>query len=674
MGNATLNATRRPVGISVEVQSDYSRIRFSELRECFNIWTSVLKEKERLDQSEFDEVFGLLLGDAEGHFAVMSYGMLQYDYDPEPKCDAMSVFLSLAAIGRPPPRKQVAKRELLLRRITEIFYFLVRDDSPDSGIYKDGVKILVSKVFAGLCRLTGRPQPDAKLLFKVSKQISDQGKKSSSGKVTRKHILDWLVNSRDASLFYDTCIEEIVGRGFDEFSGEILSSALFQSDEADVVESSRVKSVEKGLLSRVLVRKLMTSSTWSHVIFLNSKSTCIDALRALQKHKLQQIPIFLTDEKENAPIFATDDDEELIQDMPFPQCIGIVDYKKLLISFLRVLSLNNVELPSEISEKENNDYNEVEEVRCAVKTENGASHANDETIEEVKSTEVDVDNSGKHPKQSHQASYQEVIRKISSDVKSIGKAWSKMILIEVLPIYSDAAAEISSSIESLGNLELMPHFVSKAVDALTEPFVEVLPEQPLYQILEILTHPQINNVPLMISAENPTFFADIIEDSKVFSYLNCRRHEVWGDILWATINRLGLIQTDFIQVNSNSTALVSFHKMAIDSPIPTIAVVNDEGVLISTLSVSDLSCLTKHFLEKAKVINAEFGDLLLPTIDFYSVPTLETVTTNTLLVDLFDLMVANKLRSLFVVDESRKPIGYVDIKNIFRLTLRLYEE
>ena len=146
----------------------------------------------------------------------------------------------------------------------------------------------------------------------------------------------------------------------------------------------------------------------------------------------------------------------------------------------------------------------------------------------------------------------------------------------------------------------------------------------------------------------------------------------FSDILWATINRLGLRQISSKSIEL--TALVSFHKMAIDSPIPTIAVVNDEGVLISTLSVSDLSCLTKHFLEKAKVINAEFGDLLLPTIDFYSVPTLETVTTNTLLVDLFDLMVANKLRSLFVVDESRKPIGYVDIKNIFRLTLRLYEE
>ena len=178
----------------------------------------------------------------------------------------------------------------------------------------------------------------------------------------------------------------------------------------------------------------------------------------------------------------------------------------------------------------------------------------------------------------------------------------------------------------------------------------------------------------MIGAQNPKCFVDTIEDFEVFWYLNSRRHEVWGDILWASINRLGLIKTDFIQVSSKSTALVSFHKLAIDSPISTVAVVNNESILVSTLSVSDLSCLTKHFLEKAKVINAEFGDFLLPTIDFHSVHTLQTVTINTSLIDLFDLMVANKLRSLFVVDKSGKPIGYVDVKNIFRLTLRLYDQ
>ena len=108
----------------------------------------------------------------------------------------------------------------------------------------------------------------------------------------------------------------------------------------------------------------MTSSTWSHVIFLNSKSTCIDALRALQKHKLQQIPIFLNDEKENAPIFATDDEYGTYPGYAFSAMHRNSRlYKKLLISFLRVLSLNNVELPSEISEKENNDYNELEEVK-----------------------------------------------------------------------------------------------------------------------------------------------------------------------------------------------------------------------------------------------------------------------------------------------------------------------
>ena len=51
MGNRILNATKRPLGITVDVQSDYSHIKLTELRECFNIWTTVINEKERLDQN-----------------------------------------------------------------------------------------------------------------------------------------------------------------------------------------------------------------------------------------------------------------------------------------------------------------------------------------------------------------------------------------------------------------------------------------------------------------------------------------------------------------------------------------------------------------------------------------------------------------------------------------------
>ena len=112
--------------------------------------------------------------------------------------------------------------------------------------------------------------------------------------------------------------------------------------------------------------------------------------------------------------------------------------------------------------------------------------------------------------------------------------------------------------------------------------------------------------------------------------------------------------------------------MLVDSPISTVAVVDNQGVLISTLTDSDFSCLTKHFLDNANVINAEFGDLVLPTIDFYSAHKIPTITINTLFIDALKLMVSNDLTDLFVVDELNKPIGYLNIKNIFKLTLRLH--
>ena len=127
-----------------------------------------------------------------------------------------------------------------------------------------------------------------------------------------------------------------------------------------------------------------------------------------------------------------------------------------------------------------------------------------------------------------------------------------------------------------------------------------------------------------------------------------------------------------MQVSLETTAIVSFHQMLIDSPISTVAVVDNQGVLISTLTDSDFSCLTKHLLDNANVINAEFGDLVLPTIDFYSAHKIPTITINTLFIDALKLMVSNDLTDLFVVDELNKPIGYLDIKNIFKLTLRLH--
>ena len=111
----------------------------------------------------------------------------------------------------------------------------------------------------------------------------DERKKSNSATVTRKHILDWLSGSRDAMTFYDKCIEEIVGRGFDDFSADILSSALFQTEEEETLELKNSDYQVKGILGSMKVSQLIKSGTWDRKLFLTSKATCVDALRMLQK-------------------------------------------------------------------------------------------------------------------------------------------------------------------------------------------------------------------------------------------------------------------------------------------------------------------------------------------------------------------------------------------------------
>eukprot|EP00943_MAST-04B_sp_MAST-4B-sp1_P000457 g457.t1 len=676
MGNTLLNATKRNLGISVNVQNDYSQIQLSELRECFNIWTTVLKEKERLDQAEFDEVFGLMLGDAESHFSILSHGMMQFDYDPVPKCDALSVFLALATIGRASSKQQVSKRTLILSRIATIYYILTRDDAPDRGILKDEVKNLIFRTLSGLCRLTGRPQPDGKLIFRLTKQIIDESKKSGSAKVTRKHVFDWLSGSRDAILFYDKCVEEIIGRGFDEFSGEILSSALFHGDKkADTSSSENGAYRVKGILGAMKVRQLVKSRTWSRKLFLTSKSTCIDALRMLQKNKVKYLPIFLSENEYNLPTYSTNNnslDDDSMGYAPYPQCIGIVDYAKLIVSFLRVLSYNNVELPSEIREKDDGTEQTVSQVANEVIEEKdeglNINHASDV---EVKVTQRPEDNG--RQKYDKEISIDETIRKISSVIVTIGRSWSKIVLSDVLPDKKSLFELGSSSVESEENAETaIIYHIFEALEGICEPFIEVVPEQPIYHLLEILSNPKIGRVPLVLSPASNDAFLSIIDSSEVLKHLFSQSGQVWGDIVWANVNRLGLLCKDFISVNLETTTIVSFHRMMIDSPISVIAVVNEDDKLISTLTASDFSCLTKHLLDNANTINAEFSDLLLPTIEFYTARNIATITVNTLFIDAMKLMVDNDLTSIFVVNEETKPIGYLNIKNIFKMTLRLH--
>ena len=67
MGSSVAKELVRP---EAELIADYRNVSLSLLTEAFEIFADVQRCKERLDVAEFDECFGLFLGDAELHFNI----------------------------------------------------------------------------------------------------------------------------------------------------------------------------------------------------------------------------------------------------------------------------------------------------------------------------------------------------------------------------------------------------------------------------------------------------------------------------------------------------------------------------------------------------------------------------------------------------------------------------
>ena len=218
MGQSLLKANKRPLNVTVEAQVDLANILGADLLECFQIWKTVTGKKSRLNILEFDEVFGLMLGDAEAHFEIVSHGMLSSgDFEQEAKCDALSIFLSLSAVAKDDHQKNLKKSTIMLNKMANMFFFYSESDAPDYGMSLLHLNKFMDLIISGLCRLTGRPQPEDNIIKTVAGEIYAEAKKSDSLKVTRKHVIDWLLGSKEALFFYETCLDEILGKGLMSF-------------------------------------------------------------------------------------------------------------------------------------------------------------------------------------------------------------------------------------------------------------------------------------------------------------------------------------------------------------------------------------------------------------------------------------------------------------------------
>lgn len=655
MGNDLLKARKRELNLTADVQHDFSRVTLKNLRECFFIWKTVLNRKERLNVSEFDEVFGLMLGDAEAHFSIVSHGMLLSAYEAEAKCDAISVFLSLAAISKVEGRGEIKKRQLILSRLSEMFFVLVESDASDYGLQRDRVTRFFTALVAGLCRLTGRPQPEDKVIFKIVREVFSEAKKSGSSKITRKLVADWLTGSKHGHYFYDTCVDEIVGRGFDEFSGEILSSALFESHAVQQNVDEKAKRRQRGPLWTTSAVSFVNSKTWNRRGSLPCTATCSEALKFLQKNKLKFAPVYqsgptidggqsvesvVASDDLNANVLIPSGPVNSPSPCPYQTIVGVVDYQKLIVSFLTVFSFYNIPLPSQAQ--------------------------NDEKLKA-------------------ESSY--ALGKIAKAIVSLGRVWGNMHLHQilkgnVLSVSEDSSIltestrrnSIDSNINTFADVVDIQR-INATIQNVCEPFVHILVDQPLACLLEILSRPSIHRVPIIYDVSRPDAVITFVSELDLLKKLMENEKYVFGDCLWASINALGLIRTDISVVSSDTTTLLTFHKLVAEArDTDAVAVVDSiDGSIISYLQSSDFAHLTKHHDGDGKTIEPEMGDLLLPTLEYYETHNLLICSPEESLIDVIGKFVDSKMKCLMVVDDDNKPIGSIDLSSIFVYLVRIHE-
>jgi len=159
---------------------------------------------------------------------------------------------------------------------------------------------------------------------------------------------------------------------------------------------------------------------------------------------------------------------------------------------------------------------------------------------------------------------------------------------------------------------------------------------------------------------------NLITDSQVLAFLDQNLDKI-GPLLDKPISEMQEVFTDVPQITESQPTIEAFNMMAKEG-IHGVAVVNDAGVIVGTLSVRDLKAMApdgslfwrlygsaKNFLQK---LHSEYAGVGRPF-------TVQTCTENDTLKTVIRRLATNKIHRIFIVNEKNVPIGVVALRDVF---------
>jgi hypothetical protein len=295
-------------------KTEYAKVTMALLYESLEIFKEVLGRQDRVTSSDFDIIFGFILGDAEAHLSV-------YDRARMGKCDPFEVYCALV----------FAARRVPLHERAEFLWQLFGSGKEGSErITRVRMAPMFSAFTNAISRVTGMDRPSSETLERVVNcMFVDRGGDTA---MSRKDFTLWHhehaegVNI-DLFLEYANRLFEADGRGPRSLTEEYMASQLMQdyAKQAAVVPGAG----ETDMMWAKEVSSLANKTWWEAPAMIEPSTSCAYALKLLQQQQHSNRPNLLWICETGA--------RGRPDSMHLPPCQGLVDSRALLCWFATLL-------------------------------------------------------------------------------------------------------------------------------------------------------------------------------------------------------------------------------------------------------------------------------------------------------------------------------------------------
>jgi 5'-AMP-activated protein kinase regulatory gamma subunit len=184
----------------------------------------------------------------------------------------------------------------------------------------------------------------------------------------------------------------------------------------------------------------------------------------------------------------------------------------------------------------------------------------------------------------------------------------------------------------------------------------------LYAIEALARERSLHRVPVV---DDERKLMNLITQSQVVRFLQQNMH-LLGDKRSTPVNEIHGVMHDVYCINMHQRAIDAFHQM-VDKEVTGVAIVDDTGKLRGNLSLRDLKAMStdgRFFWRLYQTVDNYLTKLKRETKEGGRPKRVQTCKATHTLEHAINLLADHSIHRVFVVDDAKKPIGVITLKDV----------